>query len=830
MSTKHGKLSIMKITYAFLIQTLLLITLTSCADPNKRDASNATTKPTDLPTKIITMQTEGANDQLPITPTKNTASETPSSSTNLSKENTILTTAHTAYTNNNWSSAISLYLEYLEASQENSQSHIDAHLGLAKSYIKNKQFSNAIDTLELFIVNHQQSNKLSDAIFLLGIANYELSNYKQSISYFSDYYDNYPETIDSYVLELIGDGYRALGNYKTASEYYQSAINKDRSSNINFLLLDKAEVLKASGQISEALSLFDLVAANTQYDNTRAHMDYERAQIMVSENDINKAITYYTHAVNNYPESYYAYLSLLELLNYGIIVDDLQRGLVDYYAKQYTPAILAFKRHISNNPEHDAKGHYYAALSYRELENINASKIHFQEIINNHTSDPLWGEAWLEIAYTKWGWEDNYTGAVSQLVNMESSFPNSQFTPSILSYAARIAERNNDLVLAGNLWKKVAQKYTSSTEAIEASFLAGITYYRNTNYDDALEMFQQTIELSKPGNPEYSGGLLWLGKTHYINNNATEAQEAWNKTIEADPTGYYGIRAKQLKNQRIPFQPVPDVNFLLASNNKAQNEAKDWIANNLNIEKDNINQMSPKLISDGRWIRGKTLWNLGLFDESKSELDSLLDTYKTDGLSSYQLALAYKELGYYYGTIWAGRYCMDSFDISNPLQAPKFITQLRYGPYYLDLISPISNKYNIDPLIVSALIRQESLYQGQVTSAAYAQGLMQIIPSTGDYIARQLKWSNYTTQDLYRPFINVPFGIFYLDEQLNIFNGDSYAALSAYNAGPGNTSIWKKLSQNDYDLFVEIIRLEEPQSYIKRIVEHYAVYHHLYSN
>ena len=80
------------------------------------------------------------------------------------------------------------------------------------------------------------------------------------------------------------------------------------------------------------------------------------------------------------------------------------------------------------------------------------------------------------------------------------------------------------------------------------------------------------------------------------------------------------------------------------------------------------------------------------------------------------------------------------------------------------------------------------------------------------------------------PHINVAFGVFYLDEQLGIFNGNKYAALAAYNAGPGNTSIWNKLANNDYDLLVEIIRLDEPQEYVRRIVEHYAVYQHLYAN
>jgi soluble lytic murein transglycosylase len=172
---------------------------------------------------------------------------------------------------------------------------------------------------------------------------------------------------------------------------------------------------------------------------------------------------------------------------------------------------------------------------------------------------------------------------------------------------------------------------------------------------------------------------------------------------------------------------------------------------------------------------------------------------------------------------------MDALGLSNPFNAPKFITHLRYGAHYLDLIEPVTAGYDLDPLLVYALIRQESLFQGQVTSSAYAQGLMQVIPPTGEYIARQLRWPAYDSTDLYRPHVNVAFGAFYLDEQRDIFDGNLYAALVAYNAGPGNTSIWQRLAGDDYDLLVEIIRLKQPQDYVRRIAEHYAIYRHLYA-
>jgi soluble lytic murein transglycosylase len=820
----------MKIHYYIWVYVILIIATVSCSQATivEIDASEPST--TVAVKTTVTTPSPNITEQNTISSltTSNINNDTSTSSETLTPAHNSINAGQIALRNSNWQAAIDSYIVALEQTEEEDAIHLDAHLGLAHSYLRSKAMWTALETLETLLEDHPTAHNMADAIFLLGLTNHKLGNHTIAVEYFNQYLEQYPNIIDSYVIELIGDAHRSLAKYSTSADYYEAAILKPRGTNLNFLLLDKAEVLQAAGKTPESISLFDLVATNTKYDNTRAQMDYKRAQAMVEANQLNTAIQYYKHAVNTYPESYYSYLSLVELLSYGTIVNELQRGLIDYHADQHTPAILAFRRYLSANPEHDAKSHYYMALSYRNLDNIPAAKLQFQEIIDTHSNDPLWGEAWLELAYTQWGWEDNYSGAVSNLKNMVSTYPKHSMTPEILFYAARIAERGKYLDTASALWGQVADKYPTTNLAPEAAFLSGITFYRQDKFDEAERRFSQSIDLNQGDYSQLSGSLVWLGKVHSINGNSELAGNTWSKAIDIDESGYYGIRATQLLNGHLPFHPVPSVNFTLASSLESQIKAEDYIAQHLDIQNKDLSGLSDKLISDEHWIRGSTLWRLGQFEDAREELDNLSNNYKNDAMASYQLSLAYKELGYYYGAIWAARYCMDSLELYNNLEAPKFITQLRYGPYYLDLIHPISKQYGLDPLIVASLIRQESLYQGEVTSSAYAQGLMQIIPPTGEYIARQLRWHNYQTKDLYRPHINVAFGVYYLDEQLGIFNGNKYAALAAYNAGPGNTSIWNKLAKNDYDLLVEIIRLDEPQEYIRRIAQHYSVYHHLY--
>ena len=106
---------------------------------------------------------------------------------------------------------------------------------------------------------------------------------------------------------------------------------------------------------------------------------------------------------------------------------------------------------------------------------------------------------------------------------------------------------------------------------------------------------------------------------------------------------------------------------------------------------------------------------------------------------------------------------------------------------------------------------------------------MQIIPSTGEQVARDLGWPpDYTSADLNRPLVSVHLGADYLNSQLTTFGGDIYAALAAYNGGPGNAAEWKKLSPNDPDLFLEVIRFAETRNYIRGIYEIFNIYRRIY--
>ncbi len=109
--------------------------------------------------------------------------------------------------------------------------------------------------------------------------------------------------------------------------------------------------------------------------------------------------------------------------------------------------------------------------------------------------------------------------------------------------------------------------------------------------------------------------------------------------------------------------------------------------------------------------------------------------------------------------------------------------------YEQEIITACDNQ-GIDPFLVYGVIRAESRFRPDVVSSAGAIGLMQVTPDTGHWIAERLGVVDFTAADLYRPEINIEFGVWYLRYLLDRFGGDLDSALLAYNAGPRAVDRW----------------------------------------
>ena len=228
-------------------------------------------------------------------------------------------------------------------------------------------------------------------------------------------------------------------------------------------------------------------------------------------------------------------------------------------------------------------------------------------------------------------------------------------------------------------------------------------------------------------------------------------------------------------------------------------------------------------------MRGRELLAVSAFDEAAVEFEDLATEARDEGdvLSSYRLAIYLRDLGAYRESVIAAANVINASG-RGTLQTPGYLARMRFPAYYIDLIREEAEARAIDPLLMLSLIRLESLFNTFATAAAGEKGLMQVIPSTAQYIAEQLQWSDYQHADLFRPYAGIAFGAYYLEEQLERFDRNSVVALAAYNAGPGRAYDWNALSGGDPDLFMTTITIDSTRRYIQYIYRNYNIYRELY--
>jgi soluble lytic murein transglycosylase len=156
--------------------------------------------------------------------------------------------------------------------------------------------------------------------------------------------------------------------------------------------------------------------------------------------------------------------------------------------------------------------------------------------------------------------------------------------------------------------------------------------------------------------------------------------------------------------------------------------------------------------------------------------------------------------------------------------APLSLWRLAYPKPYFQEVEEAAQEFGLDPSLVYAVMREESRYDPEAISRAYAQGLMQIIPSTRDWIAEQLKIEIDPTE-IFDPSMNTHLGAWYLRHLLDYFQGDIEYALAAYNGGPGNVNAWKEnpLIQEKAD-FLRWIGFGETREYVPKVLLSYEVY------
>lgn len=152
-----------------------------------------------------------------------------------------------------------------------------------------------------------------------------------------------------------------------------------------------------------------------------------------------------------------------------------------------------------------------------------------------------------------------------------------------------------------------------------------------------------------------------------------------------------------------------------------------------------------------------------------------------------------------------------------------------YPTKYSEYVYKYAKEYELDPLLIFAIIKAESNFNPNVVSSSNAIGLMQLMDATAEELARKIDVEFMKKSSLYNPDLNIRLGTKYFSDLLKEYNGNKLLALTAYNAGKGTLKRWIEqgvIKEDGSD--IENIPYKETNNYVRKIVRDYKIYQELY--
>lgn len=663
------------------------------------------------------------------------------------------------------------------------------------------------------------------AAFQLGRARAALGEPAAAIEAFRAYAQNNPD-MAAYVQPLIADAHQALGDTAAAIAALEAAT---AGAAQRFKAVENrgrlADLYLAAGDYPAAIAQYDAIHDIAQTEATKGQMAYLAGQAELLAGDTAAAHERFLFAVNTYPRAATSHAALIALVEAGAPVDDFQRGVVDYYAEAYAPGVEALRRYLTDATEaYNTDAHLFLAWNLEGLGDVDGALAALDDFAAHQPVRALFERAEL-LARAGRGEEalaayDEYLAtypdprsdasittkaaaladelgrpdAIERYVALADSFPFDDNAPRALFRAAELTDADGDAAGAVALWQRLAEQYPANVYGAEALF----HLLRLADSDAADEL-----------NPEALAALV--------------------ETLT--PSNYFALRAADFVAGVAPFAaegPMSLPDDASAGRDEAETWLRERLPDDVALPAGDLGALSPELAAAPQRLIGEKLWQLGLREAAKAELETFREAHAAEPLANYQLALYFGELGLFRSSIVAAASLLQQMG-ATVFDAPRFLGRLSYPVHYADLILPLADQYGYDPRLQFALVRQESLFESFARSGAAAQGLSQVIPDTGAWIAQRLAWPDFENDDLYKPYVGLNFGAYYLSQQLAAFDGHVHAALAAYNGGPGNAARWFDAAGADHDRFVDTVDFPETRLYIERIYEGFNAYRHLYT-
>lgn len=402
-----------------------------------------------------------------------------------------------------------------------------------------------------------------------------------------------------------------------------------------------------------------------------------------------------------------------------------------------------------------------------------------------------------EAATLRWN-DDRNAEALDLFEQMLALKTGSGDEQQALYAVARIHDSRDKRGEAIRFYGRAAAQARGAARA-ESQWRQGWVSYRARDYETARQSFADTAARATRGSDTDGRAetLYWEGRSLERLGRRDQAQARYRQVLEEFPVGYYAAASeKRLGTSspgRIAVQP------LKAPSNLPPSAA-------LAIR------------------RATTLREAGLPVLAARDLSARLQGF--DAATRRAVLPALPAAGAYDAAFRIAIAMHGKGELSSNEARVYF-----YPRAYADIVEAECRRAGIDPLLVYALMRQESAFSSTAVSPAKALGLMQLLEKTARRVAASQGLDEPSAEDLFNPAVNIRLGVGYLAMLSKQFQGNTALMAASYNAGENAAERWKGLTKTyDEDEMIEQISYRETRAYVKAVLRNMRNYRRIYGS
>lgn len=633
----------------------------------------------------------------------------------------------------------------------------------------------------------------------------------QALQYLKDAESDFPLLRD-YIRVWMAEALRQDGSSKNAAVTYESILEEDPKTLLKtkihyaggFAWYEAEECHHAIHHLQKALEL--------DPDSSDAPGALQAIA------DCAKELNQHTLAVETLRELWWQYPTSPEA---EIVEEEIQKlegawkpTFGDYFLRANTYYKQAYFEHAVSDLKRFLKGssgrpsrekvQFKLAMAHVRLKQYPAASTLFKKLSKGQSSFRGQATEWLARVHLR-------QGKGAQLIDLSQSRLSgvkSNERSQIQWMCGIWYEDQGDLQKAVKAYQRAADLAGSPRTRFDALWRQGWLHYQHGHFEKAHQTF---IRILKQINDQ-----RWVGKAHYwagrslanLGSNG-KAQEHYRKVAQDFPMTYYG----QLAQTRL-------VSFPVASPEEANGgyQVLEVTSKTRNF-----------LEQDSHYQKAEELAVLGFMKEAVVELLHVSKIYQSTQEALFEIAVQLEEFGAFdQALLIARRHFNDAVQRKRvPPSSP--LWSIAYPNGYLPTIQHYADS-QIDPYLVAGIIREESLYNPEALSPVGAIGLMQLMPTTAQLVAKKIGMNSFERDDLFIAEVNIQLGVKYVGQLLREYEGKAIHVIAAYNAGPNAVKRWAaKNGHRETDEFVELISYKETRRYVKRVLTSYHVYRDLYA-